>query len=139
MKYLILSIVAIYIIWMAVTDLLHKEIPVVPGIVCILVVSLVQILSGNAWTGWLPGSLIGVFLFLLNRITRGKIGKGDALVYVVTGAALGFAGNLELLMFSLLLASVGALVLIVFRRVGRNYAMPFIPFTAAAFGMVVLL
>jgi prepilin signal peptidase PulO-like enzyme (type II secretory pathway) len=129
----------IYIAWMAVVDLIRKEIPVLPGLICGGVILLTQLLSGNNWLFRLSGMVIGIALLLLNRITKGKIGAGDALVYTVTGAALGFTRNLELLMLSLLFASLAAIALIVIRHVGRNYAMPFIPFTAVAYGMVVLL
>jgi prepilin signal peptidase PulO-like enzyme (type II secretory pathway) len=139
MEKLIYALVGIYIGWMAVTDIVHKEIPVWPGVVCTGVVSIIRVLAGNGWGCWIPGMGIGFFLFLINRISKGKIGAGDALVYVVTGAALGWIRNLELLIVSLFLASLGALILIVVRHVGRNYAMPFLPFTAVAFGMVVIL
>lgn len=128
-----------YLLAMAVMDWRVKTIPVIPGVVCMVVIVLLQILSGRAWGEWLPGIAIGVFLYVVNRASRGKIGAGDALVYVVTGLALGFVKNLELLMVSLLFAAAAALVLIVMRHAGRNDTIPFIPFTAAAFGVVVFL
>ena len=80
-----------------------------------------------------------MFMYAVSRISRGQVGTGDALVYFVTGLALGFMRNVELLMISLFLASVVALLLVVVRRVGKHYALRFIPFTAVEFGVVVCL
>lgn len=134
-----LVIVGVYLIVMAVIDRRTKQIPVWPGVACMAVIAVVSILSGRNWNHWLPGSLVGVFLYAVSRVSRGRVGVGDALVYAVTGMALGFSRNIELLAASLFLASIAALALVVVRRVGKNYAMPFVPFTAAAFVMVVCL
>ena len=134
-----LFIVGVYLIVMAVIDRRTKQIPVWPGVVCLAVIVSVHIMGGMAWSDWLPGISVGVFLYAVSRVSRGRVGTGDALVYVVTGMALGFIRNVELLAASLFLASIAALVLVIVRRVGRNYAMPFVPFTAAAFVIVVCL
>ena len=134
-----LFIVGVYLIVMAAIDRRTKQIPVWPGAVCMAVVALIHIIGGMDWKNWLPGISVGIFLYAVSRVSRGRVGAGDALVYAVTGLALGFFRNVELLAASLFLASVAALVLVTVRRVGRNYAMPFVPFTAAAFVIVVCL
>ena len=82
--------------------------------------------------------LVGVVLFAVSKVSRGAIGEGDALVYTLTGALLGITGNMELLLISLLLCSLVSLGLIVFRRVGRQYKIAFVPFIAIAYGVVVI-
>lgn len=139
MENVCIVLTGIYLVIMAVIDRRTKKIPVIPGVVCMGMVSLLQIVDGKEPGAWVPGIFVGIMLYMVSRISRGKIGSGDALVYVVTGLVLGFARNLELLLFSLLMASFVALLLVVVRRVGRNYAIPFVPFTAVAFGMVVCL
>lgn len=134
-----LVIVGIYLMVMAVIDRRTKQIPVWPGVACMAVIALVSMLGGTDWKHCQPGILVGVFLYAVSRVSRGRVGAGDALVYAVTGMALGFSRNVELLAASLFLASIAALVLVTVRRVGRNYAMPFVPFTAAAFVIVVCL
>lgn len=134
-----LLIVGVYLFAMAAIDGRTKQIPVWPGVLCMAVTALVQILCGREWNSWLPGIAVGGFLYVVSRISRGRVGVGDALVYAVTGMALGISRNVELLAVSLFLASAAALVLVTVRRVGRNYAMPFVPFTAAAFVLVVCL
>ena len=128
-----------YLAVMAVIDRRRKEIPVIPGIFCLVVLALAQIVNGKGWIHWVPGLLIGLFLYLVSKVTRGAIGEADALVYLLTGIALGFFRNLELLICSLFLASFVSGFLLVFCRVGKKYRVPFVPFTALAYGMVTLL
>jgi len=80
-----------------------------------------------------------VALYIVSKLSRGSIGEGDALVYMVTGVSVGFFRNFELLVLSLFFASMTGLFLLVTRKVGRKYAMPFIPFTAVAYGVVMML
>ena len=128
-----------YLAVMAVIDHRYKKIPVMPGVVCMVFVALAQVVAGSPVREWLPGVGIGLFLLIVSRMSRGSIGAGDGLVYLVTGLALGFFRNLELLVISLLFASLAGLGLMVFRKVGRKYAMPFVPFTAVAYGMVLMI
>lgn len=134
-----LFIAGVYLIVMAAIDRRTKQIPVWPGAVCMAAMVMVHIIDGRDWKYWLPGILVGIFLYVVSRVSRGRVGAGDALVYAVTGMALGFGRNIELLATSLFLASIAAVLLIIVRRVRRNYAIPFVPFTAAAFVLVVCL
>lgn len=85
------------------------------------------------------GAGVGILLLLLAKVTGGSIGSGDALVYIVTGTGLGFVKILDVLFLSLLMSAVVAGALFIFRHVGKKYAIPFVPFTAIAYGLVVLL
>lgn len=139
MEVMITIITGMYLAVMAVIDRRKKEIPVLPGIVCILAVVLAQFLDHMDWRYWMSGLLVGVFLYLVSKLTKGGIGEGDALVYLLTGAALGFFRNVELLLLSLFFSSFVAGYYIVFHRVGRKYPIPFVPFTAIAYGVVMIL
>ncbi len=139
MKEAIFIMTGIYLAGMAVLDRRYKRIPIIPGIVCLIFVILGQFIAGNCVVQWLAGVLIGAFLYGVSRISRGSIGEGDAIVYLVTGAALGFYRNLELLMLSLTLAAMTSLILLAVKKVGKKYRIPFIPFTAAAYGVITLL
>lgn len=138
MMFAITMITGSYLAVMAVIDRRRKRIPVLPGIICLIAVILGQIIQGTVWHEWLPGVLIGLFLYAVSKATRGAVGEGDALVYLLTGVSLGFFRNLELLVCSLFLASIVSGFLLIFRRVGRKYRIPFVPFTAVAYGMVML-
>lgn len=132
-------ITGVYLSVMAVIDRRTMKIPVLPGVICLVSIVVAQIVDGVNWVCWFPGVLVGLFLYLVSRITRGAVGEGDALVYFLTGAALGLTQNVELLMISLFFSSLAAGFLILFRHVGKTYKIPFVPFTAIAYGVVMLL
>lgn len=131
--------VGIYLAVMAVWDRRKKEIPVIPGIVCGFFIFLAQVIAQIPFENWLPGIWVGALLYGISKATRGSIGSGDAMVYGITGLVLGGIRNLELLLYSLLLASVVSIFLMAIKRVGRKYEIPFVPFTAIAYGMVMIL
>ena len=85
------------------------------------------------------GCRVGVFLYLMSKATRGAVGEGDALVYLMTGVTLGFFGNIELLTLSLFFSAIVSVFLLVFRKVGKKKRIPFVPFTAIAYGVVMVL
>ena len=132
-------IIGIYLAVMAIVDGRNKERPVFPGMICFACVVAGQIAGGTPWKTWLPGILVGVVLYGISKGSRGSIGEGDALIYILTGALLGVVRNLEVLLLSLLLCSVVSMGLLVVRHVGRHHKIAFVPFTAIAYGMVMLL
>lgn len=77
------------------------------------------------------GLALGAGLLGLSCLTRGSIGMGDGFIFCVTGIFLGGAGNLELLMISLMYAGLWSLGIIVFRKANkrvRKKRIPFAPF-----------
>ena len=132
-------IMGIYVTVMAVIDIRKREIPVIPGIVCTVVITFLQLFRGIGWQAWLPGVIVSGILWFAGRISHGAVGMGDAMVYLVLGVGLGFFESMEVLTISLFLAAMAGVILMIWRRVGRNYAMPFVPFTAAAYAAVVCL
>ena len=136
---IIATIIVAYLLIMAIIDIRNKAIPIVPGVVMLIVVAVVRLVMGVSPITVGAGIGIGVLLYGVSRISRGEIGEADGLVYAVTGAALGMLKNCELLLVSLLLASLVGLVLLIFKKVGRKYRLPFVPFTLVSYGMVMLL
>lgn len=139
MKIIMLVITGIYLVIMAVMDHRTGKIPVLPGLFCIICAAAAQILMGKGISVFLPGLLPGICLFLISKVTRGQVGAGDALVYLAAGGTLGAGRTFCLLLSSLIFASFAALFLIVIRHAGRKDTIPFVPFTAAAYGLVVCL
>ena len=108
-----------YILVMALIDLRKREIPVIPGIACIAGIFLLHIIGKNRWEEWLPGVSIGLVLWIVSKVSRGAVGEGDALAYMVLGTALGLSEVFEVLMISLFLAALTGSVLILCRRAGK--------------------
>ncbi len=82
--------------------------------------------------GLLPSLLPGAALLLFSRFSGGSLGSGDALFFLLSGAALGFQGLMLLLSLSLLLASGYSLILFAAGAARgkniRNRRIPFLPF-----------
>lgn len=79
------------------------------------------------------GVFTGIALLVISHLTRGKIGAGDGLMFIVTGVLLGTFENIRLLTVASVLSAVFSIVLILTRRCGRNAELPFAPFILAAF------
>ena len=74
------------------------------------------------------GILPGLGLLMLSYVMRGQIGRGDAYLMCISGAALGVKQGLSLLFYALLLAGSISLVLLVLRKVKKDTKIPFVPF-----------
>lgn len=84
----------------------------------------------------LGGMSVGILLYILSVLSREKIGKGDALIVIVSGIYIGFWNNLILLWGAILLAGiVGAVYLI---RGNRGKELPFIPFLLVVYIMILV-
>lgn len=129
----------LYLVVMAVIDIRKREIPFLPGVLWMAGMAVWRIFDGGGWQEWLSGPGVGLILWCASILSRGGIGKGDALVYAVLGLGIGFMGALEVLILSLAMAALTGMILIVCRRAGRQYELPFIPFTTLAYALVMCL
>ena len=86
----------------------------------------------------LAGTLPGFGILFLNRLTKGKIGMGDGIVFMLTGLYLGFGKNMILMFLSFVLAGVFGLFLLI--RVGDkgDEKMPLIPFLFLGYGIMIV-
>ncbi len=81
----------------------------------------------------LGGVMIGMALIVISLLTRGRVGLGDGLALMVTGIFLGFERNLMLFMVSQCLVACFALFLMIFKKKGRHYEIPYIPFLLVSY------
>ena len=84
----------------------------------------------------LRGMLPGILLLLVALGTK-KAGYADGIVLCCLGMAVGSEETLVLLGLGLFLISLCAMALLVLRKVGRDTGLPFLPFLAAAWLVVV--
>ncbi|RIV22840.1 prepilin peptidase [Alicyclobacillaceae bacterium I2511] len=114
------------------TDLATMRIPNVlsmPG--ALMVYGLFVLTQTRTWTSSLWGAGVGFgLLFLIHLLSKGRMGLGDAKLYLSIGAALGPWLSLE----SFVLASFfGTLIGLPLRwsgRIAAGQAIPFVPFIA---------
>lgn len=132
-------ILLIYLAIVSAVDIYKREIPLKSSMVCLLLIILMSLsIDKTKITTILLGLLIGLLLLALSMITKGSIGFGDGIMFLVVGSALGFAGTLTVLAGSLILASVTAVILMVFCHVGKKYRIPFAPFVCFTYGGMIL-
>lgn len=82
------------------------------------------------------GTLPGAALLAVSLCTRGAVGLGDAVLFMVSGVYLDFWENLLLLLLSLLLAGLWGTGLLVTKRGSRKTTLPLAPFVLAAFAVL---
>lgn len=78
------------------------------------------------------GILLGGAFWIFCCLSGEQMGKGDALVILCMGLHMGVRATLVILFFSFLLSSIWACYLLLIKRKTKRYAMPFVPFLAAA-------
>ncbi|HAN50654.1 MAG TPA: hypothetical protein DCP96_03015 [Lachnospiraceae bacterium] len=76
----------------------------------------------------LGGLSIGLVLLGISYFSREQIGKGDGVLFLVTGIFLGFWENLMLLWSASLLMGIYAMIMCAMGRLHRDDRIPFIPF-----------
>ena len=86
----------------------------------------------------LGGMAVGLILLIISKLTRGQIGEGDGITFLITGFSLGFENNFLLLLESLLLSFMWSLMLMLFKKINLKTSLPFLPFILTAFIIRVL-
>lgn len=81
----------------------------------------------------LSGMAIGLLVIFFAKVSREGIGYGDGVLFIASGAFLGFNDNLRLLLFSLIFAAVTGGICLLMRRKNIKSEMPFIPFVLGAY------
>lgn len=121
-------------------DMRTKTVPLyIIGITAVLLCIALPFAGKMVIIDIIGGIFPGLLLLIVSKVSRGQIGMGDGIVFCVTGIGLGLWLNIWLLMYSLLLAAVFGLLLMIVKRAGKRRAIPFMPFVFIAYiGVIVL-
>ncbi|MCM1257933.1 MAG: prepilin peptidase [Roseburia sp.] len=103
------------------------------GLICHIVYQSQSIYS------MLGGMVFGGLILLFAILSRGKIGPGDGMVFMLTGLYLGVEENLALMLLSFFLAGCWAFIAIFFLHRDKKEKMPFIPFLFLAYVLILVL
>ena len=87
----------------------------------------------------LAGAGLGVLVYATAVLSGEKIGKGDALILIVTGIYLGFWRNLILFWLATVLAGLGGMSAIVFLHKKKTDTLPFVPYLSIAVVLLLLI
>lgn len=74
------------------------------------------------------GVMVGLMVYLFSVLTKEKIGKGDALIVMVTGLYLGFQNTLLLVWISTILAAIIGSFVVRKSKLKIDVEIPFVPF-----------
>jgi leader peptidase (prepilin peptidase)/N-methyltransferase len=102
-------------------------------VVAVLVVMSVAVLGPWDIATRFAGLVFGLAMFGVSLISKGQIGKGDALVLCVTGIGLGFWDNMAFFLISLICACVFIVVRAPFKGLSRKDTLPLVPFLLVGF------
>lgn len=128
-------IIMVYLLSMSIMDLKVKKISYTASILCILGIICCYIVKGKVADMYLlSGTLLGLGIIFLSKLTSGAIGIGDGIVFCLTGSVLGVIQNFSLLCISLLLAGAASIFLLCIHKLKKKDKIPFVPFVFLAFG-----
>lgn len=119
-------------VWGSISDIRKKAVSI-----SFLLIAAAGVIPIALWERNVPlsarifGLLLGGIFYLISIVSKEAVGKGDAVMIGICGAAVGFSATCMVLCTALLLSSVVSLALLCLRKAGRKTRIPFYPFLAA--------
>ena len=126
----------------AVYDGVEREIPLAVvwlGIIAAIVLHWEGFAGDGTWKTAVLSAIPGVMFWMLGFISGEKVGYGDGWMLVMIGLFMGLWKCFLILMIGLVSGSIVVLVLLTFKKVSRDYQLPFAPFLLFGLGVVVCL
>lgn len=122
-------VMGVYLLLVAVTDWYKKQIHVAFFVIGIIPILLSCLQMDNiSLTERILGTVSGFVMLLVSVVTGEKLGKGDAILLIITGAAMGLYRNISMLAAALLMIFAYSLVLLIRGRFSKNSKVAFVPF-----------
>ncbi len=117
----------------AIVDVESRRVPNVLVLGCSVAAVLLSLAGfGPRPLNALLGGAVGLAIFfVLALVQRGAMGMGDVKFAALIGLLTGYPGVLAALTIGVIAGGLGALVLLLARRVGRKSFIPYVPFLAA--------
>ena len=87
----------------------------------------------------LGGFMVGCLVLMFSYLSKEKIGKGDALLIMVTGLYVGFRETLTVLWISSILAAVFGSVFVKKHGTEKDMELPFVPFLLVGYLLIFMI
>ena len=127
-------IMGIYLLVLAAEDMFKKSIPLFLLIAGVIPCALSFALGPRpSAADRILGLSLGLVLLLAAKLSREKIGYGDAAVFCITGIAMGLRKGAVMTSLALFLLPVYAIVMLAKGRLNRKSRLPFLPFMFAGY------
>ena len=124
----------------ALDDLRERQVSIIEIIIFGVIGIILNILCKNhSITSVMGGVMIGCLVMIFSYLSNEKIGKGDALLILVTGLYLGFRGTLTLLWISSILAAVIGTIIVKRYKAREDMELPFVPFLLIGYLLIISL
>ena len=135
----------LYLIWLSVWDIRRGQLPLsllAAGGGAGLLLRIADLIAGEETAAlcgaYLPGTAAGLFLLAAARISKEEIGYGDGICFCTLALWLPWGDLLTLLLTALALCGIPGAIIALIRKT-KKIALPFMPFVAAAYLLLVLL
>ncbi len=123
----------------AIDDVRTKSIRVSEVIIFAVIGVLIDvILKPYSWVSIAGGVAVGAVLYIISILTKEKIGKGDAMIVMISGLYLGFMNTVIVLWLASLLAAIFGVIMVRLRGHQIDVEIPFVPFLLVAYATVFL-
>lgn len=113
----------------AITDLKERKVVTVFCFANSAIALVVHLIARDVlWLNILLGMILGAAFYLVSIMTKGSIGKGDAIVIFTVGSIIGIEEVFEMLVWALILCSVFAIIGMLIKRCTLKTRLPLVPF-----------
>lgn len=130
-------IMTFWLLGISVMDMKKQKVPlwmlVIGGGLTLLILAYEVVNKEVGYIQILKGTLPGGLLLLIAAATK-KAGYGDGIVLLYLGMVSG--KSMLLMGVSLFFISIYSIILLIFRKAGRDYTIPYLPFLAVTWMIV---
>ena len=125
-------IINMYLLWGAWQDARERKVNVVYlrigeiGGICYRIITFY--FKSNILEDWMYAMLPGIFFLITAKLTKEKLGLGDAIVLLILGNVLHFHEIRFLLLTAMMLTILFSVLLLIGRKADGKYEIPFLPF-----------
>lgn len=113
-----------------------KTVNVIAAIVAAVIGVILRLLQGNreiCLGEILAGVSVGMVLLFISYLTKENVGRGDGILFMVTGCYLDCMKNVILLIYTFLIVGGFCVICVITKRLGKTDSVPMIPFMLLAF------